>query len=124
MVSLLQKKKEKKEKERKDEEKEIVGSLEGAVSRLIQPFAQPKASRLLRTALVHAFLVLLRTVANSPHKHWDDEALVPLVPQLALGMLGSGTKLFTTVPEIVHARECTRYIIRCGVAPVRPWPPC
>eukprot|EP01050_Picozoa_sp_SAG11_P012954 SAG11_NODE_1478_length_4837_cov_1.608485_2_plen_139_part_00 len=38
--------------------------------------------------------------------------IVPLDPRQ-----GKGTKLFTTVPEIVHARECTRYVIRRGIVP-------
>ena len=35
-----------------------------------------------------------------------------------IGILGGGTRLFTSVPEIVHARECVRYVIRHGLVPL------
>ena len=108
----------KKKKDKSVPERILVGGLQGGLTRLIRLFATPDTSRLLRTALVHSFLVFLQCAANSKSGTWGDETLIALVPEIVLGILGGGTKLFTSVPEIVHARECVRYIIHRGVVPL------
>lgn len=108
----------KKKKDKGPQERILVGGLQGGLARLVRLFATPGTSRLLRTALVHSFLVFLQCAANSKSGSWGDETLIGLMPEIVLGILGGGTKLFTSVPEIVHARECVRYIIHHGLVPL------
>lgn len=108
----------KKKKDKSVHERILVGGLPGGLARLVRLFATPGTSRLLRTALVHSFLVFLQCAANSKKGNWEDEALIGLMPEIVLGILGGGTKLFTSVPEIVHARECVRYVIHHGLVPL------
>ena len=110
--------KKKKKADKVTQERILVGGLQGGLTRLVRLFATPETSRLLRTALVHSFLVFLQCAANCKSGTWGDETLIALVPEIVLGILGGGTKLFTSVPEIVHARECVRYIIHRGVVPL------
>lgn len=67
---------------------------------------------------MHSFLVFLQAAGNSKHEPWNDETLIALLPEIVIGILGGGTRLFTSVPEIVHARECVRYVIRHGLVPL------
>jgi hypothetical protein len=100
------------------EESPLIGGLAGGVRYLVRPFAVLGASRLLRTALIHSFTVFFQCISNNERQPWDEGALVMMVPEILMGMLGGGTKLFTSVPEIVHARECVRYILHEGLAPL------
>ena len=111
-------KKKKKQPSPTQTERVIVGGLRGAVVYLVRSFTQPRATRMLRSALVHAFMALFATAGNCASGVWTEDNLVEVVPETILGMLGGGTKLFTSVPEIVHARECVRAVLRHGLSKV------
>lgn len=108
----------KKEKTKEASERVVVGGLPGAVRYLIRPFAVLGASRLLRTALIHSFIALFQCLGNSTRETWEQSTLIGVVPEMMMGMLAGGTKLFTSVAEIIHARECVRYILHEGLSPL------
>lgn len=65
-----------------------------------------------------------QSLACKPARSVCESSVAPTLmrpaPQLAMGMLGRGTRLFTNVPEIVHARECTRCETEPAALPLRP----